>query len=87
VNFGIGGGVVNMPRVNMPKPDKCICATPTKTLRSGTYIKQDLLELILLPFNGKREGTWLFVFMNHKSVGYFEINYCPICGRSLKNAV
>lgn len=60
--------------------NKCICQNPNKSLKNTHYMERNI-ELSLV---GKSDKG-IVLFENGMAIASFDIKFCPICGRSLKD--
>jgi len=60
--------------------DKCICTSPNFSLKN-IHFKKENIEMILLKDD---DGYGTVILKNNIAIACFDINYCPVCGKNLK---
>ena len=60
--------------------ERCICESPNEYLKNQHY-KNRNIDLRII---GGSKDIGFVVFENHETIAVFDINYCPKCGKKLR---
>ena len=61
----------------------CLCDSPNIKIKN-THYKNMNLNLILMKDN---EGPGIIILEDSMAIGCFDIRYCPVCGKDLKETI
>lgn len=73
-------GIVIYKNYKMPEPEKCICETPSARLNNTHHSARDM-EMMLLKDS---DGYGIIILERNMAIACFEIDYCPKCGKDLR---